>query len=200
LTALNEASDASASLAVYSGASRSICRSGGWARSWASGSVGQTVGGLPGTGSTVVATCSVSSSPGRCALRVARGGEVDGGLVLVGLLLVVGGDGVGVTLLPARLALGELLVELARVEEDEAGQLDRPGGGVDGASVAVLDEEREEAAMVEMGVGQQDGVELLRVVRERDPVADRFVGAALEHPAVDEDLRPFGHGAGVVSR
>ena len=41
--------------------------------------------------------------------------------------------------------------------------------------------------MVEMRVGQQDGVELVRVERERDAVADRFVRAALEHPAVDED-------------
>ena len=36
-------------------------------------------------------------------------------------------------------------------------------------------------------MGQQDRVERLRVVGERDPVADRLVRAALEHPAVDED-------------
>ena len=41
-------------------------------------------------------------------------------------------------------------------------------------------------------MGQQDGVELARVERERDPVADRFVRAALEHPAVDEDPGPLG--------
>ena len=41
--------------------------------------------------------------------------------------------------------------------------------------------------MVEMRVGQQDGVELVRVEREGHAVADRFVRAALEHPAVDED-------------
>ena len=41
-------------------------------------------------------------------------------------------------------------------------------------------------------MGQEYRVEGLRVVGERDPVADRFVGAALEHPAVDEDPRPVG--------
>ena len=41
--------------------------------------------------------------------------------------------------------------------------------------------------MVEVGVRQQDGVERRRVERERDPVADRLVRAALEHAAVDED-------------
>ena len=33
---------------------------------------------------------------------------------------------------------------------------------------------------------------LARLERERDPIADRFVGAALEHPAIDEDLRAIG--------
>ena len=41
-------------------------------------------------------------------------------------------------------------------------------------------------------MGQQDGVELGRVERERDPVADRLVRAALEHAAVDEDARALG--------
>ena len=46
--------------------------------------------------------------------------------------------------------------------------------------------------MVEMGVGQQDRVELGRLERERDPVPDRFVRAALEHPAVDQDPGAIG--------
>ena len=41
-------------------------------------------------------------------------------------------------------------------------------------------------------MGQQDRVELGRVEGERDPVADRLVRAALEHAAVDEDLRALG--------
>ena len=41
--------------------------------------------------------------------------------------------------------------------------------------------------MVEVSVGQQDGVDFRGVVRERNPVADRLVGAALKHPAIDQD-------------
>ncbi len=62
--------------------------------------------------------------------------QVDGRLVLVGLLAVVRGDLVRVALLPARLALGELLVELARVEQDERGELDRAGRRMDPPAVA----------------------------------------------------------------
>ena len=68
------------------------------------------------------------------------------------------------------------------------------------AAIAGLDQQRQQAAMVEMGVGQQDGVELVRVERERDAVADRFVRAALEHPAVDEDPGPVGGRGGTGSR
>ena len=124
--------------------------------------------------------------------RLARSGQVDSRLVLVGFTLVVRDDLVGVALLPARLALGELLVELARVEQDERGQLDGAGGGVDRSFVPVLDQQRQQAAVVEMGMGQQHGVEIGRIEGERDAVADRFVRAALEHPAIDEDLGPLG--------
>ena len=46
--------------------------------------------------------------------------------------------------------------------------------------------------MVQVCVGQDDRIELARVERERDPIPDRLVRAALEHPAVDEHARPFG--------
>ena len=137
-----------------------------------------------------VSTTVASSTAGLAGLAGRR--EVDRGVVLVGFLAVVGRDLVRVALLPAGLALGELLVELAGVEQDERGQLDRAGGGVDPAAIALLDQQRQQPAMVEVGVGQQDRIELARVERERDPVADRLVRAALEHPAVDEDPRPVG--------
>jgi hypothetical protein len=38
-----------------------------------------------------------------------------------------------------------------------------------------------------MGVGDEDRVKLRRLEAQRDPVADDLVGAALEHPAVDQD-------------
>ena len=121
-------------------------------------------------------------------LRPARGGEIDRRLVRLRLLAVVGLDLVGVALLPARLALGELLVEVPGVEQDERRELDGAGGRMDRPIEPGLDQQREEAAVVEVGVGQDDRVELRGVEAERDPVADGLVGAALEHPAVDQDL------------
>jgi hypothetical protein len=41
--------------------------------------------------------------------------------------------------------------------------------------------------VVEVGVGQEDRVEGLGVEAERHAVPDRFIRAALEHPAIDED-------------
>ena len=67
-----------------------------------------------------------------------------------------------------------------------------PGVAWIGPAIAGLHEEREQPAMVEVGVGQQHGVEGRGVEIERDPVADRLVRAALEHPAVDEDPRLAG--------
>jgi hypothetical protein len=89
-------------------------------------------------------------------------------------------------------ALRELLLEPAAIEQHELDQLGRGGGQVDRPGVALLDHDRQVAAVVEVGVGDEEGVERLRIEAERDPVADGLVGAALEHPAVDEDLRPRG--------
>ena len=44
--------------------------------------------------------------------------------------------------------------------------------------------------MVEVGVGQQDRVQVFRIKGKWDPVADRLIWAALEHAAVDEDPSP----------
>ena len=55
-----------------------------------------------------------------------------------------------------------------------------------------VDDVGDQAAVVEMGVGQEDRVERRRVEPERDAVADGLVGAALEHAAVDEDPGAIG--------
>ena len=73
---------------------------------------------------------------------------------------------------PIGLALGELLVQMPRIEQHERRQLDGPGRRMDLAAEARLDEHRQSAAVVEMGVCQHDGVEFRRVETERDPVAD----------------------------
>ena len=98
----------------------------------------------------------------------------------------------GIALLAPDLALRELLLELARVEQDEGRQLDRALRRPDRSREAGLDDVRDQAAVVEVGMGQQDRVDRLRVVGQRNPVADRLVRAALEHPAIDQDRGPVG--------
>ena len=112
--------------------------------------------------------------------------QLDGGAVVLGRDPVLRGGPFGVPPLPARAALGELLVEPPRVEEYEGRQLDRAGRRVDRAGESLADGDREQPAMVEMCVGQQDRVQLARLEPDRDAVPDHLVWAALEHAAVDE--------------
>src|SRR5438477_10556296 len=51
---------------------------------------------------------------------------------------------------------------------------------------------RDEPAVIEMRVREQERVDLARRVGERHAVADHVVRAALEHAAVDEHARPVG--------
>ena len=120
------------------------------------------------------------------------GGEAEQLAVLRGVARGVVGRAAGIALGVAGRALGELLLELGRVEQHEPGELGGRRGADDGAAEALVDEQRQEAAVVEVGVGQDDGVERRRVEAQRHVVADRLVGAALEHAAVDEDLGPAG--------
>ena len=135
-----------------------------------------------------------SPSRGRLgARRASPPRQVDRRLVRVRSFRSSASTSSGMAALPAGLALGELLVEPARVEQDQASPARscRPWHG-SGRVKPSLDQERQEAAVVEVGMRQQDGVEVGRLERERDPVADRLVRAALEHAAVDQDARPLG--------
>ena len=96
----------------------------------------------------------------------------------------------GVAALASGRPLGELHLELGRVEQHEPGELGGRRGAHDRAPEALVDEQRQQAAVVEVGVGEDDGVERRRVDAQRHPVAHRLVGAALEHAAVDEDAGP----------
>ena len=117
-------------------------------------------------------------------------GEVQRGLVGIDVLPIVGRDELRVALLPAGVALRELLVEVAGVEQHDRGQLHGARRGVDRARVALASQDRQQPAVVEVGVRQEDGVQLGWFEVERDPVPDRLVGTALEHAAVDEHASP----------
>ena len=86
---------------------------------------------------------------------------------LLELALVLARRLVGVLGGPVAVALGVLLLELARVEQHQRRELDRAAGGVDGPVEALGHDVRDQAAVVQMGVGQDDRVEARRVVGER---------------------------------
>ncbi len=93
---------------------------------------------------------------------------------------------------PVAVALRVLLLELARVEQHESGELDRAPGGVDGPVEALGHDVGDEAAVIQVRVGQDDGVEARRVVGQWHVVAHHLLRAALEHPAIDEHPGTFG--------
>src|SRR5256712_13462980 len=51
---------------------------------------------------------------------------------------------------------------------------------------------RDEPAVIEMGVREQECVDLARLIGERHAIADHIVRAALEHAAIDEHACPVG--------
>ena len=119
--------------------------------------------------------------------RLGMLGEMNGSVVGRAFLCVVVSHLVRMLALPACLPLGELLLEAARVEEDQLGQLACPAGGDDRAVEACVDDMRDQPAVVEMSVRQENRVDPGRVVGERHAVADGLVWTPLEHATVDED-------------
>ena len=86
----------------------------------------------------------------------------------------------------------ELLLQLRRIEQDEPRELDGPPGRVDRAGEAKRARVRDQTAVVEVRVREQQRVDRRGLVGERNAVAEHVVRAALEHPAVDEHARAVG--------
>src|SRR6266550_6044957 len=91
--------------------------------------------------------------------RLGMLGEMNGSVVGRAFLCVVVSHLVRMLALPACLPLGELLLEAARVEEDQLGQLACPAGGDDRAVEAGVDDMRDQPAVVEMSVRQENRVD-----------------------------------------
>ena len=85
------------------------------------------------------------------------------------------------------LAFGVGGLDSGGVAEDEAGEFDGGWGGPDGAAEVGLSEERESSDVIEVGVGDEDGVG--RSVAQPGEIAIQFIGtaAALEKATVDEE-------------
>src|SRR5437870_2013510 len=69
-----------------------------------------------------------------------------------------------------------------RVKQHQPGELDRSCRRVDRAAEAARHEVRDQAAVVEVRVRQEQRIDLTRIEREREAIADGLVWAALEHP------------------
>ena len=89
--------------------------------------------------------------------------------------------------MPAPVALGVFLLQPGRIEHHQPRQLAGGAGGDDLAAEAALGEQRQPAAMVEMGVGEQHHVDRLRIEAEGLGVVLGELAAALEQAAIDQD-------------
>ena len=97
-------------------------------------------------------------------------------------------------------ALGATLVELlhfhlldvARVRQHDGAEVRRGGGAMDAVLVAVLDELRQHARMIDVGMGEKHRGDGARIEGE-GPVVQLALGLrTLEHAAIDEHFRAVG--------
>ncbi len=95
---------------------------------------------------------------------------------------------------------GVLVLQLRAVAQDDRDELGGVGGAVDRSVEAVAHERRQVAAVVEVGVGEDDAGEGGRFGGERVPVARADLPGALEQPAVDEEAAVAGLDEGLRSR
>src|SRR5581483_5200362 len=84
--------------------------------------------------------------------------------------------------------LSLFLLEVRRIEEEDAEKVARTGRAVDRAGEAVLDEQRQRARMIEVSVAQDHGRERGRVYGKGSAVARAELLQALEESAVEEHL------------
>ena len=124
------------------------------------------------------------------ALVVIQGLEaVHGGLGI--LHRVQGLDGLqSFALALAVIPLGILFVDEAGVLEHDAAQVAGGAMGIDWPGEAGLDQQRQAAGVVQVGMGKDDGIQVLDVHRQRLGVAGFIFGAALDEAAFDQQALP----------
>ena len=82
-----------------------------------------------------------------------------------------------------------LLLQVARVEQQHLGQVAGGRRGIDRSATAVLDQHRQPAAVVQVGVAEHHRVGLQQRRWRRGPVALAMHLEALEHAAVEQEAR-----------
>ena len=81
---------------------------------------------------------------------------------------------------------GIFFLDVRRIGEHQGAEVACAGGAEDSALEALRDEPRQVAAVVEVGVGEDDRVDARRVDRQRLPVPFAQLLEPLEQPAVDQ--------------
>ena len=81
---------------------------------------------------------------------------------------------------------GELDLQLRRVAQHDIGEVRRGVGRMDRSREPGLDQRRQPPAVVEVGVGEDHGIQCGGLERERHLVSLDLERGALEHAAVDE--------------
>ncbi len=89
---------------------------------------------------------------------------------------------------PARV----LLLQVSRIEQHEAGEVAGRGGGDDLTTKALLHQQRQPPAMIEMRVGKQHEVDATRIEAERLGVLALQRAPALQQAAIDQDALAAG--------
>jgi hypothetical protein len=79
-----------------------------------------------------------------------------------------------------------------RILEQHAQQVDGGGVAVDRSAVAVPEQDGQATAVVEMAMAEHDGVDPLRIERQRIAVAPLVLAAALEQAAIQQDALASG--------
>ena len=100
----------------------------------------------------------------------------------------------------AQLPLGFLLLDVAAIGQQHGEQIDARLGGIDRPAVAKHGQARQQAGMVDMGVGEQDEVDLADIEAEieRPHILLAGLRPTLEHAAIDQktDVVRFDQGTG----
>ena len=79
-----------------------------------------------------------------------------------------------------------------RVHEHGGAQVASGAGHVDGAGKAVFDQHRQSSAVIDVGVRQDNGVDLARIETQVLVLLNRFAAAPLHQAAIQEDRSVFG--------
>ena len=99
-----------------------------------------------------------------------------------------------------QLPFGFLLLDVAAIGQQHGEQIDARLGGIDRPAVAKHGQARQQAGMVDVGVGEQDEVDLADIEAEieRPHVLLAGLRPTLEHAAIDQktDVVRFDQGTG----